>query len=151
MAKTTKDCIEFLVQCAENFHPIMADTHETAEEYEKMDKSDRLRSSHCLLTTPSCWKRMKKFSPKNYWEKIGFGSDNNAWPYYNPPIVEEDIQSIRWFSNGPSVNDDDYDGDESENEDYMPCGGLYGHIERHIYEVYEMKDGTLRLGDNFGD
>jgi hypothetical protein len=141
MAKiTTADCVDFLVKCAEEFHPTMSDTCETAEEYAALSPEQKLKSSHALLTNPKLWKRMKKFSPKGYWEKIGFGIECNAWDMYNPPMREEDIKSIRWFSNGPAFSEDDeYDV------------GLPGHNERHIYEVYEMKDGTLILGDNFGD
>ena len=150
MAKiTTKDCVYFLVKCAEEFHPTMQDTHETPEEYDALPMTKKLLSSHVLLCTPKQWKRIKKFSPKGYWKKIGMGDDYNAWDFYDPPMREEEIQAIRWFSNGPLMSDDtDF---EDSNDEYMPCGGLYGHSERHIYEVYEMKDGRLILGDNFGD
>lgn len=158
MAKiTTKDCVDFLVKCAEEFHPTMADTHETAEEYAALSPEQKLKSSHALLTNPKMWKRVGKYSPKGYWTKIGFGEEFNAWDMYDPPMKEEDIKSIRHFSNAPPMpkslylDDDEFDGDEDELV-YMPYGGLPGHLERHsLYEVYEMKDGTLILGDNFGD
>jgi len=147
---TTKDCVDFLVKCASEFHPTMADTHETPAEYAALSTVMKKLSSHAMLTNPKMWKRIKKFSPKGYWDKIGVGEDNNSWEYYNPPIRGKDIQSIRWFSNGPTMTDAmDFIADDEMV--YLPCGGFPGHSERHIYEVYEMKDGTLILGDNFGD
>lgn len=74
MAKiTTEDCINFLVKCADDFHPGMQDTHETAEEYAALSADKKSKSSHALLINPKCWKLLAKYSPKNYWEKIGFG------------------------------------------------------------------------------
>lgn len=152
---TTADCIDFLVKCAEDFHPMMQDTHETPQEYAALSDEMKRKSSHALLTNPKCWKRLGKYSPKGYWDKIGFGEEFNAWHMYDPPMKEEDIKAIRHFANAPmrpkgrELTEDDFDEDELT---YMPYGGLPGHLERHsLYEVYEMKDGTLILGDNFGD
>lgn len=62
-------------------------------------------------------------------------------------MKEEDIKAIRHFSNAPPMPSSMYlDEDDSDESEYMPYGGLPGHLERHsCYEVYEMKDGTLRL------
>ncbi len=136
MAKvTTEDCKHFLVRCAED--GLFTDTCETREEYEALPTQEQVKSSLVLLATTQFWKRLGKWSPKTYHKSIGFVHEDvsDVWSYYNPPINPDDIACIRQFHNVPPTDD----------------VGLPGHIERHIYEVIEFKDGTLRLGDNFGD